>query len=419
VIRWTPVLGGELADEARACTLAIARELEGWEPPAALEPAKAIDLPHGQAGVALFLAYLARVTGDGAIGARASATLDRALDALATTDLDPCLHGGFTGIAWVQEHLRDDAEGAEPIDEVLLGLLGQDRWAGALDLTLGLVGYGIYLLERPRSPMIDAALDRVIHHLVAAAETAGEETWWRTPAWLVPARRRGRYPGGYVDVSLAHGMPGIVSFLAIAGERVGTAGRHLLPRALRWIWNRRLPAGVASRFPRWVAPGQAASPDQAPEPGRAAALDGDAGVAVALLHGARALGDPVWWERGCEVARHLARRDPASCEVVDASLGHGAAGIALVLTRLHHATGDAAIGEAARAWYRHLLAMRRPGEGIAGHLTREVAARGVVGRPPPGVHYGAAGIGLALLAGWSEVAPAWDRVLLTDLPPRS
>ena len=38
-------------------------------------------------------------------------------------------------------------------------------------------------------------------------------------------------------------------------------------------------------------------------------------------------------------------------------------------------------------------------------------------RPDPGFLEGVAGVGLALLGAVSDVEPAWDRVLLTSLPP--
>jgi len=60
--------------------------------------------------------------------------------------------------------------------------------------------------------------------------------------------------------------------------------------------------------------------------------------------------------------------------------------------------------DAALRWLARLLALRRPGAGIAGFTTAEGDVR-------QGLAQGAAGIGLALLAATEAAPPRWDRVL--------
>jgi hypothetical protein len=103
-------------------------------------------------------------------------------------------------------------------------------------------------------------------------------------------------------------------------------------------------------------------------------------------------------------------------DVIDASLCHGAAGLAHLFNRIHHSTGDVACADAARRWFARALDMRSPGEGLAGYRYRarprdpdsEV-------RDDPGLVTGVAGIGLALLGAITTVEPAWDRMLLASL----
>jgi hypothetical protein len=103
---------------------------------------------------------------------------------------------------------------------------------------------------------------------------------------------------------------------------------------------------------------------------------------------------------------------------VDAGLCHGAAGLAHLFNRMFQATGDPALGEAARGWYARTLDARRPGRGIGGIAARvsesDGGSRWVA---DPGLLTGAAGVALALLAGVSSVDPAWDRLLLVSPPP--
>src|SRR3989442_1101734 len=64
------------------------------------------------------------------------------------------------------------------------------------------------------------------------------------------------------------------------------------------------------------------------------------------------------------------------------------------------------------AAYARVLAMQRIGDGVCGFLAYDGADGGDAWRPAAGFLTGAAGIGLALLAATSDIAPAWDRALL-------
>jgi hypothetical protein len=105
--------------------------------------------------------------------------------------------------------------------------------------------------------------------------------------------------------------------------------------------------------------------------------------------------------------------------VVDAGLCHGSGGLALVFHRLWHATGEHGFADAARRWYAHTLALHRPGAGIAGFHSWLPAIAPEPGRWDADASFltGAAGVGLALLAGLG-VEPAWDRLLAASLPSR-
>src|SRR5437867_2894127 len=132
--RWVPLLDGNHAEQARESVAAIARDVEHVEAPPAMGPRKAIDLANGKAGVAVFLDYVARATDDPRYGAAASRAFEAAVAGAATVELSPELFGGFTGIAWVQNHLTDVDPDTTEIDEVLLQILERDSWDGLTDL---------------------------------------------------------------------------------------------------------------------------------------------------------------------------------------------------------------------------------------------------------------------------------------------
>jgi hypothetical protein len=134
---------------------------------------------------------------------------------------------------------------------------------------------------------------------------------------------------------------------------------------------------------------------------------------------ATAVGNTARADDALAIARRAAVRPPERCGCFDAGLCHGTAGLALMYHRLWNATHEAVFADAARLWYRKTLAHRRPDTGIAGYQAYYPDA---VGQPPRWIDdasflTGAEGIALALLAGISTVAPAWDRVLLVSLRP--
>jgi hypothetical protein len=190
--------------------------------------------------------------------------------------------------------------------------------------------------------------------------------------------------------------------------------RVLCGRATVWIRTQALPPDDRGRFPGMI-------PLEPRElgPARTAWCYGDPGIAAALWSVAIRTGaDPAEWR---ELALACARRPAVLCGVVDVSLCHGAAGLAHLHNRFFQASGDERFRRAARDWFDQTLAMRRRGEGIAGFTGRRPRAPGSdetpVDQAVPDFIDGAAGVGLALLAGLAREEPGWDRLLLCDLPP--
>ena len=85
-----------------------------------------------------------------------------------------------------------------------------------LDLISGLSGVGAYLLLRRGEPGAAAALRVVLGSLVALTGADAGGPRWRTPPGDLSPDERARYPGGYLNCGLAHGIPGPLAVLALA-----------------------------------------------------------------------------------------------------------------------------------------------------------------------------------------------------------
>jgi hypothetical protein len=439
-------------------------------------------LASGHAGIALLHAYLARAerAGDSDLAAArmggddhaevAMRHVDAAIEVMAAQPMSAGLYSGFPGIAWVVTHVEallaepadaaapdhdapgaggagdepgtgDDAggaddgadagegaddtdgadgadDGAAEIDDALLGLVRMQPWPHDYDLISGLVGMGVYALERLPRPAARQCLEAILDRLDERAEHGPDGTTWHTPPAHLPPHQLVQHPGGYYNLGLAHGVPGVIGLLGamwaadVARPRVAP----LLAQAVAWLLSRALPPGLGARYDWAEGPGPR---DAAATPTRSAWCYGDPGVTAALLLAGRATGNARWIEEARALALGIAARPEAAAGVVDAGLCHGGAGLGHVLHRLYRGTGEPALAQAARAWLARALDMRAPEAtpNVAGFRARSADAQGTMcWEADPGLLTGAAGVALALLAGLGHAPPDWDRVLLLSCP---
>jgi hypothetical protein len=408
---WQPLLTGERQATALATVTTIAEALRARPVVAGYQP-----------DLALFFAYLHLAVehgqADGRYGAQAHHLLEGIIDHIATTPLGVGLYGGLAGVGWSLAHVGRllDIDIEEPnaiIDEVLSEVVDQRPWPGEYDLIGGLVGIGVYALERLPNDLAAAMLVQVVDRLDELAVVLPAGITWFTPPERLPDPQRAVCPNGYYNLGVAHGVPGVVGLLGravAAGVAIDKAWR-LLVGAVRWLLEQEIETGGAAGFPSWVAVApEGASP---PRVARSAWCYGDPGVAATLLSVAPLVDESAWQAAALRIARRAAERPLDQSGVQDGCLCHGAAGLAHLFNRLYQATGDPQCGECARFWFEQTLAIRRPEEGIAGYC---FLRRKGVWEDTPGFLEGAAGIGLALLAAATPLAPLWDRLLLLDLP---
>ena len=296
----------------------------------------------------------------------------------------PSLYSGFSGVAWATAHVQKQLGDAEEesayraVDEALLAHLNESPWRNDYDLISGLVGFGVYALERLPHPMGFEMLERVVDRLDETAERNAEGITWLTRPELLPPWQRELSPNGYYNLGLAHGVPGVIALLgqACAAGIARAQVELLLEGAIDWLLAQRLPAsGAHSIFPSWVGPCNGR------DGCRLAWCYGDAGIAAALLSAARGAREPSWERKALEIASRAARRAPETAGVIDAGLCHGAAGLGHIFNRIYQATGEAELKEAATFWFDRTLEMRRPEGGIGGFFALDVVNDEGAGSP--------------------------------------
>lgn len=400
--RWQALLEGEEAERAREAVEAIASDVARLE----LDQS----LYYGHAGVALLQGYRVRCGDTGSLDAAADA-LGAAAEMFAE-ERAPWLARGFTGVAFAIAHLADlvetDEDTLPDLDAAIGNVVDRDPWPFDWELMVGLVGLGVYGLERAATPAGRAIVERTVGHLAAIADRTPGAASWRARGGDYDDAFLAANPDGFHCLGTAYGVLGAVAFLA-AARTAGAAGdRSLLADSVAWLRALDRP-GARHRFPAYLAAGW--DGDDTMSRGWCA---GDLAVGTALCAAGIAAGETAWVDHGVTVALHGAR---TGWTEGDLSLCHGAVGHGHVLNRLAQATGSSELAEMARVAYRRALAARVAGTGIGG-FTR--IARGPKSADPrfaPSLQLGATGVALGLLAAARPVRPDWDRAILMALPP--
>jgi lantibiotic modifying enzyme len=412
---WTVSLNGAAYELARAAVddiaVAVASRVESNPSLACTEP-----------WIALLFAYLNRARGTDDHRPQIERILDASTDAVAETLMAPALYGGFLATAWLLEHLDGSMEGDEEdpnlaTDRSICDALETGPWTGHYDLIEGLVGFGVYFLERLPRESARRGLTLVAKRLNELADRRAGGAVWLTPPERLPAWQRELAPKGYYNAGLAHGGAGIIALLAglVGAGAAKESELELLGAAVRWLLGQqRVRKAEGSLFPSWVPVGRP------PHSSRMSWCHGDLGIATALYEAGSGADRQDWVERALATAEQAALRRGPEAGVVDAGLCHGAAGNGHLFNRLYQATRRPIFLDSARFWFERTLAMRKPGMGVAGF--RSYLPHGPTDKnawqDDPGFLTGAAGIGLALLAASSPVEPAWDAVLLVSMRRR-
>ncbi|HEX9103897.1 MAG TPA: lanthionine synthetase LanC family protein [Polyangia bacterium] len=397
-------------ERAQAIVGEIARTLVRLPPPLDGDPDLATSLMSREPGCSLFYAYLHRVEPRAAWHRQGVRHLERAIARVPNQSRKPFFSYGFSGTAWALEHLDGwfidvPADMNRDVDGALLTLVDEAPTL-SFDLHYGLVGFGIYAVERLPARAARRLLERILARLERMAEPhAGGLRWrvvnaeWVEGEGVAAALARGVYLHG-----LLNGVAGVVGVCGAAihhGVDVRRA-RRLLEGALTWMWKTREDGLFPARA-------------------QMSLLEGSLGVAAVARVAARAARLPTWEARALAILRRLAALRGAAARTPAASIGAGLAGAAYVFHRASVETGEPLLGAAARHFAHLLIRRRRPGRGLCGYsVWSPYWQRRYLGDPDypvgwigvPGFSDGVAGIGLVLLQLLRGGSSDWDRAFL-------
>ncbi|MBP2479189.1 lantibiotic modifying enzyme [Crossiella equi] len=389
---------------------------------------------HGHAGIALLHAHAAEAALDEATRDRsrelAFAFIREAVQGTQVEPLEsPGVFSGTSGLALCLaecvaveprfapslDRLHDKLAGQVadlPLPQVERGVADSDY-----DMITGAAGTLSYLgaVGRPGA-RLTAAVHRLVDYLIWLGEPPRDLTltrrWLIMPEQCAPLGRDARdYPGGYLNLGMAHGIPGALAALAsawLAGHR-----RPGHERAMRlmteWVLQVRREDGYGSVWPSDVPVARTGEEVRPGEPrDQVAWCYGTAGVAVALLTVADALADPGLRRVAIESFEAVLRRTLDN-PFLSPTFCHGTAGVLAMCLEFAHRTDSALAREHVPVLLHGLLDLADPGSPL---VYRDQEEPGVF-VDSPSVLSGSAGVALTLLAATSAQRPSWFRAFLT------
>ena len=282
----------------------------------------------------------------------------------------------------------------------------------AYDLISGLAGVTLLALEADAvgygASLVSAASDRLVLTCNAMSTDRDGSLLFLAPHNLATASERKVYPLGYVNLGLAHGIPGPLLALAIAAGSVANEDvQNTAERLARQLLTSARGVGAGMRWPNAVSTNNPHGPDD-----RSSWCYGTPGAARALFLAGRALGRPCISSLAEDAALGLAVRVLRGERHLDSSLCHGVAGVMQVLGRFFNDTGREEFRDATVNLAAELLARFASQEetGFTDYIDGSKFSS-------PGFLDGSIGIALALKALIDDEEPTWDAALgLSGLP---
>jgi len=372
----------------------------------------------GKAGIVLLFAYLSKLFPEKEFFNNTLQYLDELTDALANDELDYNMSGGVAGIAFVFQHLRnmglldksDDLNLSELDEFIDLGI-DNDFANGNWDPLHGMTGLGIYFLERNTETGEKKFLEKIVDRLAAMRTTVGEYKVWITPGYE-------KISNDNYNFGMAHGMPGVLSFLAqvyargIKQEEI----EEMISSCLPFLLQHEFGEDAVCCFPTAI---DVVPKENTDSPySRHAWCYGDLSMANALIHCGKALHRNDWKDKGIEVALKTTHRTFENSGCTDAPFCHGTVGLVHQYNRLYKLTGNEVFKYASENWLRITQEQfYKPGEGAGGYYFRTHNKEKDIFEMTAsyGLLEGSAGIALVYLSCLYDIKPDWDIIFLTNV----
>ena len=366
---------------------------------------ESIGLLDGHAGIMLFLFHYSRFTADDTYSERAVELLYKSMDLINAGKTDFTYSMGISGFAWTLEYLAGQGF-MEPItafhqlDEGLCTYMLQRSEEGDWDPLHGGLGVAWYLFERKENPDVRAALEKEVEILNRLAEADTYGLKWRGN---LADKNESIY-----NLGLAHGIPGIIVFLARCKEENihPRLAKELLQQAISYLLSCKSSVNPSPNLYPIMMQQEGAVFSE-----RLAWCYGDPGLLLALKS-AHAYITSLDAEIRALVTAVAKRRVLKENKIFDACLCHGTAGLIPIWMTIKADAQSAPYltDSSTNYWVDQTLKMGKHSDGLAGYLHHTVQSQEVCLTRARGLLDGIAGTGMCLIS-YLTGELAWTRAL--------
>lgn len=372
-----------------------------------------IGLHGGTSGVALFLTYYDHlILGKQEISKKICDILEFNINWINSGKKIHTICRGFSGFGWTCEHLvkmgildNDDIDFLNELDPILYKQMIYDVRHNNYEFLHGAIGTGLYFLSRFEKNKESAIY---LERLITELENTGISCENNTIKWISTLNFETGQKG--CDISMSHGMSGLVAFLIklfLLGFEVGRV-KKLLVGVINYILKQvTYKEGNLSYFPTHSKEGNYGLPFS-----RLAWCYGDLSIAHALLRASIVMNDNELGNIALKILFHSCNRlDLQSNGVYDTGLCHGTSGIAHIFWNLYLNTHIQKFKDVSAYWIHQTTQMM---EIYSDRFNLKSYKTGEYGKYANSVSLleGLAGVGLALLSQLTEEKLVWDESLM-------
>ncbi len=379
-----------------------------------------LSLTAGFPGILLLMAELQPVDPNGGWDATAHLYVLKIRDAIETQGRISCaMHGGLAGVCFallqashnrtryqrllekLEDHLIASVETSYflPLHHNLDHALPSSPFI--YDLISGITGIGLYgliCLEQERFVRFSEEIVRLLIRLAQGLKV-GERS---VPGWYLPSEMqfleedRRQYPQGNFNLGLAHGIPGVLGFLALALEKgICLDGqKEAIESISHWLQKKQKKLC----WPGKISWEEEISGELKSYSSRDAWCYGTPGVASALYFAGKVLKNKAWIDQALFAMRSVYDRSPEEWGLFSPTFCHGLSGLLLMSHLMAKREGDAKLQSHVKELQARVWDFYRPETPFGFPDFERTKKGGYASLNKAGVLEGGAGVLLTLLA---------------------
>lgn len=373
-------------------------------------------LPSGKIGASLFLYYAGEYLRSDKLLECSYNYFEESFNALSSFGekiKGKTLFGGYTGVLWLYQHYinvefieynENSKDIFQTFDELIEKECSIVKQTKNYDLLYGLLGYGVYFLERNKFTPQHESLNDIVNLLdeIAIKKDYGS-------AWEDKFDRKENKHNELINLGFAHGTPSVIVFLAyVYKETRNDKALNLIHQAVNFLKYHELDISEGSIFSYHVLDDKPYS-----YPSRLAWCYGDLGIGYAIIKTGVLISNKNYIEYGENILISLTNRtlQDETTGVKDAGFCHGAAGIAHLFNKAFQYSKNERFYKASKYWMETTIKMQNSDGSYSRchYIDKEEKWQYAKDN---GLIEGASGVGLSMLSYLEPTELSWDLCFL-------